>query len=184
MVGFQTRLRYAIQADIFRMIPGLGNARVRAPRRPPPQHVPEFAQAARRHAAPEGDAAAPLRRPDHRLRGLCRVGGDRPARRPLRRRRAAWRADRACRRPPRPSARSSATSPAAISRPTRAGQALVPADERQLRPVPADRRSSRDARRAHVGAGARQARSARDHRPRAGRSRRAGSARPAAEAAE
>jgi len=26
MVGFQTRLRYAIQADIFRMIPGLGHA--------------------------------------------------------------------------------------------------------------------------------------------------------------
>jgi methylenetetrahydrofolate--tRNA-(uracil-5-)-methyltransferase len=26
MVGFQTRLRYAIQADIFRMIPGLGRA--------------------------------------------------------------------------------------------------------------------------------------------------------------
>ncbi len=26
MVGFQTRLRYAIQADIFRMIPGLGQA--------------------------------------------------------------------------------------------------------------------------------------------------------------
>ncbi|CAN5239600.1 methylenetetrahydrofolate--tRNA-(uracil(54)-C(5))-methyltransferase (FADH(2)-oxidizing) TrmFO [soil metagenome] len=26
MVGFQTRLRYAIQADIFRMIPGLGSA--------------------------------------------------------------------------------------------------------------------------------------------------------------
>ncbi len=27
MVGFQTRLRYAVQADIFRMIPGLGGAR-------------------------------------------------------------------------------------------------------------------------------------------------------------
>src|SRR5690606_30001269 len=26
MVGFQTELRYAVQADIFRMIPGLGQA--------------------------------------------------------------------------------------------------------------------------------------------------------------
>ncbi len=48
MVGFQTRLRYAIQADIFRMIPGLGRRAVRPPRRPAPQHVPQLAEAARR----------------------------------------------------------------------------------------------------------------------------------------
>ena len=63
-------------------------------------------------------AAPALRRPDHRLRGLCRMGGDRPARRPLRRRRAARRGARRCRRRPRPSARCSATSPAATSWPT------------------------------------------------------------------
>ena len=42
MVGFQTRLRYAIQADIFRMIPGLAERPVRPPRRAPPQHFPQF----------------------------------------------------------------------------------------------------------------------------------------------
>ena len=60
---------------------GPRECRVRAARRAAPQHLHQFAAAARRHAAAEGGAAHPLRRPDHRLRGLCRIGGDRPARR-------------------------------------------------------------------------------------------------------
>ena len=113
MVGFQTKLKHAEQVRLFRTIPGLEKA--------------EFARLGGLHrntfinspqlldgdAAAEGGAAHPLRRPDHRLRGLCRIGRDRPARRPLRRGRAAaarrWRRRR---RPPR-SARCSATSPAA-----------------------------------------------------------------------
>ena len=146
MVGFQTKLRYAIQADIFRMIPGLGERAVRPPRRPPPQHLPQFAEASRRDAPAEGDAAAPLRRTDHRLRGLCRVGGDRAPRRPLRRRRASRRS-----RWPLPPATTAFG--AILGHITgghlsddAAGQALLPADERQFRPVPADRsrRASRE----------------------------------------
>ncbi len=62
------------------------------------------------------DAAAALCRPDHRLRRLRRIRGDRPAGGPLRRRRAPGRAGARCRRRPRRTARSSATSPAATSR--------------------------------------------------------------------
>ena len=135
MVGFQTRLRYAIQADIFRMIPGLARGAIRPPRRPPPQHFPQFAQGAGRHSSAEGGAPAALCRPDHRLRGLRRVGRHRAHRRPHGRRRAARRGDRAAaadhrlRRHPRPYHRR----PPVLRR--RAGQALLPADERQFRPV-------------------------------------------------
>ena len=121
MVGFQTKLKHGEQVRIFRMIPGLEKRRVRAARRPAPQHLPQLARAARRHAAAEGDAAPALRRPDHRLRGLCRERRDRPAGRPLRRGRAARAAARACRRRRPRSARCSATSPAATSRRASAG---------------------------------------------------------------
>ena len=89
MVGFQTKLKHGEQSRIFRMIPGLENA--------------EFARLGGLHrntflnspklldcdAAPEGAAAPALRRPDHRLRGLCRERRRRPAGRPLRGGRAA-----------------------------------------------------------------------------------------------
>ena len=89
MVGFQTKLKHGEQVRIFRMIPGPGECRVRAPRRPAPQHLPQLADAARPDAAAEGAARPALCRPDHRLRRLCRERGHRPARRALRRRRAA-----------------------------------------------------------------------------------------------
>ena len=41
MVGFQTKLKHGEQARIFRMIPGLAAGRVRAARRPAPQHLPQ-----------------------------------------------------------------------------------------------------------------------------------------------
>jgi methylenetetrahydrofolate--tRNA-(uracil-5-)-methyltransferase len=47
MVGFQTKLKYGAQADIFRMIPGPAECRVRSPRRPASQHLHQFADAAR-----------------------------------------------------------------------------------------------------------------------------------------
>ncbi len=46
--------------------------RVRPARRPAPQHLHQFAEAARRNAAAEVAARPALCRPDHRLRGLCR----------------------------------------------------------------------------------------------------------------
>ena len=95
MVGFQTKLKHGEQVRIFRTIPGLRACRIRAARRPPSQHLPQFAETARRDAAAEGDAAAALRRPDHRLRRLCRERRGRPAGRPFRRRRAARRDARA-----------------------------------------------------------------------------------------
>ena len=66
MVGFQTKLKHGEQARIFRTIPGLANARIRPARRPAPQHVPQFADAPRRHAAAQGRSAAALCRADHR----------------------------------------------------------------------------------------------------------------------
>ncbi len=115
MVGFQTKLKYGEQARIFRMIPGLERAefaRLGGLHRNTFLNSP---RAARRASAVEGAAATALRRPDHRLRGLCRerrVGIDRRAP-------DGGRGSRACRstrrRRPPPSARSSTTSPAATS---------------------------------------------------------------------
>ena len=118
MVGFQTKLKHAEQVRVFRTIPGLENA--------------EFARLGGLHRNTYINspvlldptlqlkvAARPaLCRPDHRLRGLCRERGDRPAGRPLRRGRAARPAARGRRRSPRRSARCSTTSPAATSFPT------------------------------------------------------------------
>ena len=49
---------------------GAGEGRIRPPRRPASQHLPELAKAARRPAAAARAAAAALCRPDDRLRGL------------------------------------------------------------------------------------------------------------------
>ena len=115
IVGFQTKLKYGEQTRVFRMIPGPRARRIRPPRRHPSQHLPQFAPASRRPPPAQGRAAAALRRPDHRLRGLCRERGGRPDRRAPRRRGAARPGpSTAPRRRPR-SARSSTTSPAATS---------------------------------------------------------------------
>jgi methylenetetrahydrofolate--tRNA-(uracil-5-)-methyltransferase len=98
MVGFQTKLKHGEQVRIFRTIPGPRKCRVRAARRHPPQQLHQLARAARRRAAPEVEAQHPLRRPDHRLRRLCRKRRGRPPRRALRRRRAARRDTAAPRR--------------------------------------------------------------------------------------
>ncbi len=95
MVGFQTKLKHGEQSAHLPHHSRPGERRVRAARRPAPQHLPQFAEAARCDAAAQGRSAAALRRPDHRLRGLCRIGRHRADRRPLRRRRAARRADAA-----------------------------------------------------------------------------------------
>ena len=82
MVGFQTKLKYGEQARIFRMIPGLERAefaRLGGLHRNTFLNSP---RAARSAAAAQSHAAAALRRPDHRLRGLCRKRRDRPHRRP------------------------------------------------------------------------------------------------------
>ena len=173
MVGFQTKLKHGEQTPHLPHHPGPGARRVRPARRPAPQHLPQFAEAARRHAA----AAS-----------ACR-GCASPARSPAAR--AMW-------NPPR-----SACSPAASPRPSGAASrsrcrrattahgallghitgghvehdrrrpALVPADERQFRPVPAACADAEQASRRHAAArpreGHRQA--ARDLRPRARRSR-------------
>ena len=116
MVGFQTKLKHGEQARVFRTDPRPGERRVRAARRPAPQHLPQLAQAARCRAAPARRAPAPLRRPDHRLRGLRRERRHRPARRPRRRRRAPRRglgaaaADHRLRRAARPHHRRASVS--------------------------------------------------------------------------
>ena len=139
MVGFQTKLKHAEQVRIFRTIPGLARGRVRAARRPAPQHLHQQPEAARCLAALEGDAASALCGTDHRRRRLRRERRDRPARRTLRGRRTARPKDRAAaadngaRRPPRTHHRRTS-----CRRGSRRGDVL-PAHERQLRAVPGDR---------------------------------------------
>ena len=142
IVGFQTKLKYGEQGRIFRMIPGLEQAEFA---RLGGMHRNTYLNSPRLHrrpAAAQGRAAPALRRPDHRLRGLCRERRDRPDRRPVRRRRAARPRSRAAaaddgdRRAPEPHHRR----PHRIDR---RRPALVSADERQFRPVSADRRAAR-----------------------------------------
>ncbi len=89
IVGFQTKLKYGEQSRIFRMIPGLEGAefaRLGGMHRNTYLNSPRLLDARLRlKAAPR----AALRRPDHRLRGLCRKRRGRPHRRPPRRRRTA-----------------------------------------------------------------------------------------------
>ena len=113
LVGFQTKLKHAEQVRIFRTIPGLEQARVRAARRPAPQHLHQ-------QPAPPGRRLRLKARPRLRFAGqitgvegyvesaaIGLAGG------PLRRRRIAGsRALAAAATPPR-WARCSATSPAA-----------------------------------------------------------------------
>ena len=75
MVGFQTKLKHGEQVRIFRTIPGLEKAefaRLGGLHRNTFLNSPKLLDATLRLKA---DAAAALRRPDHRLRGLC---GDAP----------------------------------------------------------------------------------------------------------
>ncbi len=85
IVGFQTKLKYGEQSRIFRMIPGLEGAefaRLGGMHRNTYLNSPRLLDARLRLKA---DAALALRRPDHRLRGLCRERRNRPHRRPSRR---------------------------------------------------------------------------------------------------
>ncbi len=137
MVGFQTKLKHAEQIRLFRTIPGLGERRICPARRAAPQHLPQFAGAARPPVAAQSRAAYPLRRADHRLRGLCRK----------RRRRADGRADGGGR-----AGRRGLAAPSPDHRDGRAAGAYhrrcrgreLSADERQLRPVPAAARGEEE----------------------------------------
>ena len=139
MVGFQTKLKHGEQTRIFRTIPGLEKAefaRLGGLHRNTYLNSPKLLDA---DAAAEGDAAPALRRADHRLRGLRGERRDRPDGR------AASR---------RPSGSGGRSGPAAAT--TALGAlinhitgghietierrlALLPADERQFRPVSAAR---------------------------------------------
>jgi methylenetetrahydrofolate--tRNA-(uracil-5-)-methyltransferase len=128
IVGFQTKMKYGAQTDVFRMIPGLEDASLRPAGRHPPQHLPQLAHAARRPDAPEIAAAYPLRRPDHRRRGLCRK----------RRHGPAGRAHGRGRDLGQPCPRAATTAMGALVHPHhRRGRGQdLPADERQFRPLP------------------------------------------------
>ncbi len=73
MVGFQTKLKYGAQADIFKMIPGLENAsfaRLGGLHRNTFLNSPKIS---RWNAPPQGPAQPAFCRSDHRLRRLCGV---------------------------------------------------------------------------------------------------------------
>jgi hypothetical protein len=112
MVGFQTKLKHGEQVRLFAPFRGW-KSRVRAARRPAPQYLHQQPEAARRDVAAALGPAHPLCRPDHRLRRLCGIGGDRASRRPLRGCRACRPDGRAAARSRPRSAPCSATSPAA-----------------------------------------------------------------------
>ena len=113
LVGFQTKMKHGAQTEVFRMIPGLENARfarLGGIHRNTFLNSPRLLDGSMRLKA---RPAAALRRADHRRRGLRRERRDGPARRAARRGRAA-RDARSPRRPRPPRwARCSATSPAA-----------------------------------------------------------------------
>ena len=117
MVGFQTKMRYGIQADIFRMIPGLENAqfaRLGGLHRNTFLNSPKVLGPDLRLKA---DPRVPLCRPGHGRRGLCRKRRHRPDHRTPGGGGGARRDDRAPPPTRRRSARWSPTSPAATSRP-------------------------------------------------------------------
>ena len=103
--------------------PGTGERRVRAPRRPAPQHLSQFAEAARRRrcgSTRRRACALPARSPAARAmsnppRSACSPAASRPPSGSASRSR--------CRRRPRRTARCSATSPAATSRRSMPGRA-------------------------------------------------------------
>ncbi len=118
MVGFQTKLKHGAQQRVFRTIPGLEKAEFARLGGLASQHLPEFAKAAGQPVAAARRAAAALRRSNDRLRRLCGIRKHRADCRPLCRGRCAfddrWRRRRRRRRWDR----CSATSPAAISKPS------------------------------------------------------------------
>ena len=113
--------------------PRPGAGRVRPAGRAAPQHLHQQPASPGSRAAAEGPPAHPLRRPDHRLRGLCRECRGGPAGSAVRRRGGA---------------RPATGSAAARDRPWRpagphhgrCGCRHLPADERQFRPLPATAR--------------------------------------------
>ena len=164
IVGFQTKLKHGAQQRVFRTIPGLENA--------------EFARLGGLHRntflnSPKLLDGQLRLRAQPRLRFAGQMTGCEgyvesasigliaglyaaaDARGAVARRR---------RRRPRRWARCSATSPAAISRPSSAGTALVPADEHQFRPVPAAGQRRRPRSRTARGCAATRRRSPRSRR--------------------
>ena len=141
MVGFQTKLKHGEQARIFRTIPGLEGAefaRLGGLHRNTFLNSPKLLDESLRLRS---RAAPAVRRTDHGLRRLRGIRRHRTAGGPFRRRRAAgrtahaataddgtWRAAGAYHRRPR--------------RDHRRRAAFLPADERQLRSVPAARTSA------------------------------------------
>ena len=137
MVGFQTKLKHGEQVRIFRTIPGLEKAEFARLGGAAPQHLPQFAEAARRDAAAQARCRA------------CAL----PARSPAAK--AMWNPPRSACSPAASPPPSGSASRSSLPPPTTAhgallghitgghietidaGPALVPADERQFRPVPA-----------------------------------------------
>jgi methylenetetrahydrofolate--tRNA-(uracil-5-)-methyltransferase len=134
MVGFQTKLKYGAQSAIFRMIPGLENAefaRLGGIHRNTYLNSPNLLDPVLRlKAMPRLRFAGP----DHGLRGLCgeRCGG--PHGGPFRCGRAAGAADPA----PAPhdgARRAHQSHHRRAHRDHRRGSALLPAHEREFRPL-------------------------------------------------
>ena len=133
IVGFQTKLKHGEQVAPVPHHPRPAERRVRAAGRPAPQHLPQQPAPARRHAAAEGAAAtcaSPARSPAARAMSrappsACWPAGSRPP---------------SCRgETPSAAARHDGDGRAARPHHRRRRRRDLPADERQLRPVPADR---------------------------------------------
>ncbi len=76
IVGFQTKMKYGAQTQVFRMIPGPAGCQLCASGWHPPQQLLEFAHVAGRQDAHEIAAEPPLCRSGDGRRGLCRKRRD------------------------------------------------------------------------------------------------------------
>ena len=140
MVGFQTKLKYGEQGRMFRMIPGLErpNSRGSAACTATPISIRRACSTRACASRPRRDCASPARSPAAKAMSRAPRSASSPA------------------VSPPPSARGAPLDPAADHGDRRAAQshhrrpyridrrrpALIPADERQFRPVPPDRRAA------------------------------------------
>ena len=90
MVGFQTRLTYAEQRRVFRMIPGLEQAEFLRLGASPPQYLPQCAAAAPAYLTDQTGIEPVVCRADYGGRGLCGIGCHRTSGRAQCRSAAPW----------------------------------------------------------------------------------------------
>ena len=89
LVGFQSRMKWGAQEKVLEAHPRARKRPLRALRADPPEHLRQLPHSSGSALPGEDGATGAPGGPDHRRRGLPRIGGDRARRRPLHRPRPA-----------------------------------------------------------------------------------------------